>query len=134
MNKDYSKQKIVMRIIGIPLLVIGIILAILGFTIFTSGSFDQAFGKIIMIAVGSILIVIGFGLVILTLIRPISKYYATETSPAITTASHAVGKGLKESGAFDQNTSKKIIKVKCPHCGYLDSEDAEFCSKCGKKI
>ena len=78
MNEDHSKHKIVMRIIGIPLLVIGIILAILGFTIFTSGSFDQAFGNIIMIVTDGFLNVSGFGLVGLTLNRPISKYCATE--------------------------------------------------------
>lgn len=27
-----------------------------------------------------------------------------------------------------------IIKVRCPHCGYLESEDAVYCSKCGKSM
>jgi hypothetical protein len=138
MNKDYSKHKIVMRTIGIPLLVIGIILVILGFNSFMSGSFDQALSNMILIAAGGFLILIGFGLIGLSLIRPVTKYYAEEASPAITKGSRAFGKGigqgLKESGIVGQDKSKEVIKVKCPHCGYLDSEDAEFCSKCGKKI
>lgn len=27
-----------------------------------------------------------------------------------------------------------VIKVRCPHCGYLESEDALYCSKCGKSM
>ena len=31
-------------------------------------------------------------------------------------------------------SSNTIIKVRCPHCGYLESEDALYCSKCGKSM
>lgn len=27
-----------------------------------------------------------------------------------------------------------VIKVRCPHCGYLESEDAVYCSKCGRSM
>jgi uncharacterized membrane protein YvbJ len=27
-----------------------------------------------------------------------------------------------------------VIKVRCPHCGELNDEDAEFCKKCGGKM
>jgi hypothetical protein len=30
--------------------------------------------------------------------------------------------------------SKSVIKVRCPHCGELNDEDAEFCKKCGGKM
>lgn len=30
--------------------------------------------------------------------------------------------------------SKNVIKVRCPHCGELNDEDAEFCKKCGGKM
>ena len=134
MKEDYSNYKNVMRAIGIPLLIIGIILLIIGFTSFaTSGSFNQAFGNMAIFIVGGLLSVIGFGLISWTLVRPISKYYATEASPAIKIASKSLAEGLKESGVAGPQ-QKEVIKVKCPHCGYLDSEDAEFCSKCGKKI
>lgn len=131
MVQDYSKQKLVMRAVGIPLIIIGIIVLIIGFKNFASGSFDQAFGNMALFMVGGIMTIAGFALVSWTLIRPISKYYATEASPAIKTVGGALGEGLKESGIGSQ---KEVIKVKCPHCGYLESEDADFCSKCGKKI
>lgn len=134
MSQDYTKHKTAMRSIGIPLLIIGIILTIYGFTRFGSGSFEESTGNMMMFAAGGFLTMIGFALVALTIVRPMTKYYATEMSPAIKIASESIGKGLKESGATASNAPKEVIKVKCPHCGYLESEDAEFCSKCGKRI
>ena len=127
MPKDYKTLKIMMRAIGIPLLVIGIIMVIIGFSSFSSGS-------IMIFGLGGFMVVIGFGLISISIVRPVSKYYATEASPAIKIASQSVGEGLKQSGFGVSQQPKQIIKVKCPHCGYLESEDADFCSKCGKKI
>ena len=124
--RDYSEYKTIMRGVGLPLFVIGIILVIYSFVSFS-------FGNMALFAVGGFMMVIGFGLLSFSLVRPISKYYATEGSPAIKIASKSFGDGLKESGVLS-NTKKEIIKIKCPHCSYLESEDAEFCSKCGKKI
>lgn len=130
-QRDYSQYKKVMIPLGIILLALGIIIIIFSMvTMFgTSNSlgwFGLSTGGLLMIFFGAVLLKFSF-------IRPISEYYATEMSPAITTTGHALGTGLKESGALG-SSQKEIIKVKCPHCGYLDSEDAEFCSKCGKKI
>ena len=80
----------------------------------------------IMLFIGAVLLKFCF-------IRPVSQYIATEASPAMKTAGHAIGSGLKESGVFSSER-KEIIKIKCSHCGYLESKDADFCSKCRKKI
>jgi len=133
MIKDYSRHKTAMRAIGIPLLIVGIILLMYGFISFANEGFDQAFKNQMITLAGGVLILIGFALVGISLVRPVSRYYATEASSAITTASQAMGKGLKESG-LNSSQTKEVIKVKCKHCGYLESEDAEYCSKCGKKI
>lgn len=129
-----------LRIIGILLIVIGIIILI-----YSSITMFSNFGDSIEKSRNNLMTWFGFsvlGLVLLffgglafyfSVIRPVSKYVATEVSPAITTASEAFGKGLKDSG-ISKSETKEVIKVKCPHCGYLESEDAEFCSKCGKKI
>ena len=131
MNKDYSKVKKIMLGIGIPLLVIGIILAVLGFSSFIGSFGEESINKssnaMSYFVIGGFLIVIGFGLVGLSLLRRYTSYVATETSPAIATASQAFGKGV-------MGGSKEVVKIKCPNCGYLESEDAEFCSKCGKKM
>jgi len=156
MNRpNYSKHKNVMRAVGIPLLIIGIILVIVGFISFASPnpddpkvgvdsheefrekmdrSSDRHMSSMFMIGAGGFMTVIGFALVGASAARPVSKYYASEMSPAMKIAAESIGEGLKESGAFGQNQPKEIIKIKCPHCGYLESEDADFCSKCGKKV
>jgi S-adenosylmethionine synthetase len=155
MNRsDYSKHKKTMRVIGMPMLIIGIILTIVGFISFASPHPDdpkvgvdshKEFGEkmdrsanrhltsMFMFGAGGLMIVFGFALVGTSAARPISKYYSTEMSPAMKIAAESIGEGLKESGAFGAG-QKEIIKIKCPHCGYLESEDADFCSKCGKKI
>lgn len=153
--EDYSEYKTVMRVIGIPLLIIGIILTIVGFVSFASPDPDdpdvfhdsfEEFGEkmdrsaerhrtyMFMFGGGAFMMMIGFALVGASVTRPVSKYYATEMSPAIEITGKAIGEGLKESGVLSQSNQKEIIKIKCPNCGYLESEDAEFCSKCGKKI
>ena len=142
MNKDYTNMKKVMLITGIVLIVVGIILLIYGFstfgTFFGSGESngevsDKGFSSIGFISAGGFLSIIGFKLIYISQFRRTTRYFATEGSPAIKTASKAIGDGLKESG-ISSSYQKEIIKIKCPNCGYLESEDAEFCSKCGKKI
>ena len=156
MNKDYTKTKKIMLGLGVLLVIFAVIFLILGFTSFPSEEdepdindpFDE-FGEkmdrsaeksgraITFLAIGGFMLVPGLFLIYVSQIRKVASYVATEASPAITTASNAfgkgMGKGLKESG-YGKSDTKEVIKVKCPHCGYLESEDAEFCSKCGKKI
>jgi hypothetical protein len=147
MKKNYSSMKTGMLILGVLLLLVGIFFLISGFSSFSSlfemnggplgSSGNKGFSSIGFLALGGFLIVIGIGLVYLSQFRKVTSYFASEGSSAIETASHAVGKGIgrgfHETG-MNITTQKEIIKVKCPHCGYLESEDAEFCSKCGKKL
>ena len=47
------------------------------------------------------------------------------------------GMGLGMGGAMSQGMqqgSEPQVKVKCPHCGALVSENAKFCKECGKAI
>jgi len=143
----YSPIKKGMLAVGILLIIVGIVILIYGFINFgslfggTSESFaefgSRGFSSIVFFVIGGFCLVIGIGLTYISQIRRVASYIATETSPAITTASHALGKGLgtgiKESTVVSSD-QKEIIKIKCPHCGYLESEDAEFCSKCGNKM
>ena len=131
--KDYSEYKKIMIGVGIPLLLLGIVLAIFGFISFTRGGFQSAGVNAMIFMGGAIMAMFGLVLIKFAVIRPVSKYYATELSPAMKISGQSLGEGLKESG-FGTTQQKEIIKIKCPHCGYLESEDAEFCSKCGKKI
>jgi len=131
--KDYSRYKLLMRMIGIPLLVVGLLLIVNTFLNFGTNSFIEARSQMNMFALGSFMVVIGFGLVRVSLTRPVSEYYATELSPATEITGRSIGNGLYQSG-FGRSEPKEIIKIRCSHCGYLETEDARFCSKCGNKI
>jgi hypothetical protein len=147
MNQKYSGFKKGMLCIGIVLLVVGVFLLIYGFLMLSGGfGFDdgsigemasRGFSSIIFIAGGGFMLAIGFILVYFSQIGRVAKYFATETHPAVKTVGHAVGSGVTEgisdAGGLKVNSSEQI-KIKCHHCGYLESIDAEFCSKCGKKI
>ena len=132
--KDYSQHKDIMVAIGIPLIAVGAIISIIGWTSFGRGSFDSAPTYGMMFIGGAFMAMIGFSLLRLAFIRPVSKYVATEASPAMKIAGQSIGEGLKESGIVSGGQSKEVVKIKCRNCGYLDTEDAEFCSKCGKKL
>ncbi len=131
--KDYSRYKVLMRMMGIPLLIVGFVLIVNTFLNFGTNSLFEARSQMNMFALGSFMVVIGFGLVRMSLTRPVSEYYATELSPATEITGKSIGKVLYQSG-FARSEPKEIIKIRCSHCGYLETEDANFCSKCGNKI
>jgi len=133
--KEKTNTRMILRVGGILLVIIGVIIMIYSFvTLF--GNFGPSFVEVKqksitwlgLSALGGILLVTGGIMFYFSILRPISKYVANEVSPAITTASEAFRKGIEKA------VKEKIIKVKCPYCGYLESEDAEFCSKCGKRL
>lgn len=63
---------------------------------------------------------------------PVAKdtfnYLADETQEGVQKLAGAVAKGRTASGGGE------VIKVRCRQCGYLESEDAKFCSGCGRGI
>jgi len=136
--KDYSEHKKIMRSIGLPMLIIGIALTAVGFISFVStmgsNSFERSMTYMLMFGGGGFLLVIGLAIFGASVTKPVSKYYATEMSPAMKITGQSIAEGIKDSGIVSSQGPKEIIKIKCPHCGYLESEDADFCSKCGKKI
>ena len=70
----------------------------------------------------------------LGLVRPVTGYVATEAAPAIETAATAFGTGLRDAGFGAPGVGGTVVRVKCRNCGYLETEDAEFCSKCGQRL
>ena len=137
--KDRSKK---LFIAGISLLAIAAILIILSFVYSDFGPnlalFIPAF---FVIFIGIVMCMIGFQLWYATKVDKIANYMsrATGDSAKYTTEKvtdgfatglekHGMGLGGLGGGA------NEVIKVKCRNCGYLETEDAEFCSKCGQSI
>ncbi|HEB37717.1 MAG TPA: hypothetical protein ENI14_03550 [Thermoplasmatales archaeon] len=103
-----SKYKTIARLIGASLIIIGMTLVITShlesLNIRPENLYDKAQETMIQFFVGSIIAVVGVVLIGFTLTN--SKYHE----------------------------SKDSIRVRCPHCGYLESGDALFCSKCRRRL
>jgi len=129
--------------VGATLMVIGIILFLVSATSImapSSNPFDFAANQARMNSsfvtafIGMIFLALGFGALRLGLIRPVTTYVASEASPAIERVSEAAAGGLKKVFGANPLKSESIVKVKCRNCGYLESEDAIYCGKCGKPL
>jgi uncharacterized membrane protein len=105
---------------------------------FQPGGFDLVSGSFFLSfllgSIGFILIAVGAIALRLGMVQPVSGYLATEAGPAIRTASSAIGAGLRDVGFGPAAAPPTVVRVKCRNCGYLETEDAEFCSKCGQRI
>ena len=137
-----------LRQVGIALMGIGLVLfflsfvpILLAFNRFMQDPFGSAgsmFGSFFLSfligAIGIITLGVGGFALRLGLVRPLTGYVATEAAPAIQTAATAFGAGLREAGFGASGVAGSLIRVKCRNCGYLETEDAEFCSKCGQRM
>jgi multisubunit Na+/H+ antiporter MnhG subunit len=134
----------IMLIIGLSLIIMGVI------TISTAPDFfEQSSDHMAAFSRGATMAFIGFGLmsvggmiIYITNIRRVTRYMATETAPAVEimgdAAGHGLAQGTRSAGGIKIDASgslgKEVIKVKCRNCGFLDTEDATFCSKCGTRL
>jgi hypothetical protein len=139
-----------LRRIGVAVLVVGFVLFLIGAVLpflaiqgvmqdpFDPGAIGRVGGlfvfSFILSVIGIILIVIGGIALRFGMIRPVSGYLATEAAPAIQTAAAAVGGGLRDVGFGAPAAPSRDVRIKCRNCGYLETEDAEFCSKCGQRL
>ena len=153
---EYKSTKRKLKIISACLVVVGASLLVIGgsnlFQAFTSipdvGSMDtfspgDMMGTFLIGGIGLFIgfAMLGFGLQLFMTAnaRAIAKYAATETAPATSIMTEAVAsglsKGMKGSGiTLGGSSEREVIRIKCRNCGYLETEDADFCSKCGKQI
>lgn len=105
------------------------------------GSSGGIFGAFILSfclgAAGLIILAIGGIALRFGMIRPVASYVAAEAGPAITSVAESAGLGFR--GGFGGTPvaapdAHPDVRVKCRNCGYLDSEDATYCSKCGQPL
>ncbi len=89
----------------------------------------------------------GFGLMLLLTgqTRRVTSYMAEETAPATTTTSQAYGtglaRGLNVGGGIPlagpppaaSAPAQEVVRIRCRSCGFLETEDARFCSNCGQQ-
>lgn len=87
------------------------------------------FGGMFLLAAGSFCLQVGF-------LKVAADIVSTETAGAVEHSSAALGRGLRQGGVGGMHSSsiREVIKVRCPSCGALDSEDAVYCSSCGDSM
>ncbi len=133
-----------LQIAGVIMTAAGAILTLTGFIMFASsmGDFDMTppLAEFGMFAVGGFLLVGGMAVARFGFRKPLAEIAATDTAVAVEHSTAAAGrgfsKGIRDAGGLGMvmGTNGTIVKVKCRSCGYLDSEDAKFCSDCGKAL
>jgi len=155
----YATTKTMMRVGGGLLILIGAILLLSGLPRFMSmpeihDPGDPDFGVIdtsdqtsgfIMSGIGMFCVVGGISLLRISFLGRYAHYVVSESRDAVEivgrTAGRSMARGLRDSGGFKVDISdalptqtREVVKVKCRQCGYLETEDATFCSKCGSRI
>ena len=133
-----------LQVVGLCLLIPGILLFMVGgllpmFALIDGGPDEDTFRTfgasivvsalvtgfaMLMTIAGAICAVLGFR-------KPMAELAATDTELAVEHASAALGRGLSRGGI---GRGQQVVRVKCRSCGYLESEDATYCSKCGRAV
>ena len=126
--------RIALVLAGIPLVMIGALISHIGFRDFIPSYFMGGFGLSI---VGAMMIYLGA-------LRLATRVIAQEVGPAVRITGRNVGggvtRGINDAGGIrltmdgGGSGSKETVKIRCRNCGYLESEDAVYCSKCGEGL
>lgn len=134
MKEKIAKRGRILIWSGLIVAITGIVLLIVGIT--GTGGFGLS-------AIGGFTMVIGFAMVgfgmqfyLASKAGKISNYIAKATGDSAKYTAEKVTDGFA-TGLQKHGMSlggKETIKVKCRNCGYLETEDAEFCSKCGQTM
>ncbi len=154
-----SKRKN-LSMLGAVLLVIGILLGIVGVVRFsapfrtsTKEFFDSphevmerdssdGFSGVLFFGLGSLAAAVGLSLLVFAQRGRLARYAAGEVAPVVKDTfnylAHESKEGLAEVGAAlaggPKAQAREVVKVKCRSCGYLESDDAKFCSSCAKPL
>ncbi len=145
-DEEYNQTKASLKKRSKSLLISGVIVLIVAITMIALSFVFSDFGPNLALMfpaffglfIGSVLCMIGFYLWYATKMEKISGYVSKATGDSAKYSTEKVtdgfATGLEKHGMSIGGGGKEIVKVKCRNCGYLETEDAEFCSKCGQTI
>ena len=152
-DEEYQTMKENARKRGRTLITIGLLIVVAGLAILVWGIIDviniglgdmdfSFMWKMIIGATvssaGIIPFAVGMYFYMASKAEKIAKFYSRATGGAMKYTTEKVtdgfATGLSKHGMSIGGGGKEVIKVKCRNCGFLDTEDAEFCSKCGQTM
>lgn len=138
-DQNHSKKRNTLRYIGVPVLIIGVLLVIIGFTQFISpnSEFGEGFGKFALglpfIFIGSVLTGYGY-------MGSVVRYQAGEMAPVAKDTVNYMVDGTKESiKTVAQSIHEGIhgdqgANVICSSCSTMNDKDSKFCKNCGANL
>ncbi len=139
-RRGFQIGGIVCLVLGLPLMFGGPLIGFMSSASSMSepsGFFSGFIGGAVAMFVGFLFVAAGLFMAKFGFMKAYTEVAATETAGAVEHASAAggrgLGRGLRESGAMDSLSGRTIVKVRCD-CGYLETEDAKFCSDCGNPM
>lgn len=132
----------VLRIVGIILIIVGVTLSVLSFTLLSDGDImGKAIPNMGIMGVSGFLTVLGIGLTIFGFSAQISKlsvktrrYTIHETEEDMTDIANTRADIIDDAVTHTVRAVKKGLKdtVYCKHCGAEIDNDSTFCKHCGK--
>lgn len=129
MNNKNKRIKLILRISGCSLLIIGLILGIIGFVNF--GNFESNLFTLTFI--GLPCVAFGVGITVFSFSGNIARFIKNEHAPLINELAQDISPAVKaytsavKDGLLDDNT-------KLCACGNKNPTDAKFCNNCGAKL
>ena len=151
-DEEYQTMKENARKRGRSMITIGLLIVVAGLVILVWGVVDimnididdglPFLWKMIvgggLSSIGIIPFAVGMYFYMASKAEKIAKFYSRATGGAMKYTTEKVtdgfATGLEKHGMSIGGGGKEVVKVKCRNCGYLETEDAEFCSKCGQTV
>ncbi|MHA1111880.1 MAG: hypothetical protein ACTSRE_12305 [Promethearchaeota archaeon] len=147
-DEEYNQMKAKLKKRSRTLLIFGVLVLITAFTMISLSFVFSDFGPnpalmfpaMFLLFIGFVLCAIGFQLWYATKIDKISRYMSKATGDSVKYSTEKVTDGFATGlekhgmGLGGLGGGKEVVKVKCRNCGYLETEDAKFCSKCSEPL
>ena len=129
MNNQRKQTKLILRIIGFALLVVGLTLSAIGFANF--GNFEN--NLFLLTFIGLPCTAVGIGFAVFSFSQDIARFIKNEHAPIINELSKEISPAIEnyasavKDGFLDDNT-------KLCSCGNKNPMNAKFCSNCGSEL
>ena len=143
-NNNYEKTKKTFRLIGIPMIIIGLALIVTGMVDFFNALNSQDSPKLFfLLFIGLPLFGIGLVLTIISYADKFQKFALYQAAPAIKESMNYVMNNeyvcpkcgeKNEAGSKYCSKCGEPLKKLCPSCGEEIPSDSNYCNHCGKKI
>ena len=136
-NKDektmkHAKNKKVLKIVGIVLLLAGVCCAVTGFVDMGLSMRRMEMPRLFfLLIIGFPSIGIGGMLTLMGFRKEMATYIKNESVPVFNEAGEEMKPGISAIAGAVKDAGKTVV---CPYCGSSNGADDNFCSKCGKPL